>query len=63
MCCLIQITIGLLMKNHFDSCLEFPNGLKKAQCFSDLSELLKDLESGIRWEIVPKDELRLDKTR
>ena len=21
MCCLIQITIGLLMKNHFDSCL------------------------------------------
>jgi len=51
------------LKLHFYACLELPGGLKKAQCFFEVFELLRDLESGIRWEIVPKDQLRLDKTR
>ena len=51
------------MKIHYDSCIHLPPGLKKAQCFAQLSALLIDLESGIRWEIVPKPELRHDKTR
>jgi len=51
------------LKLHFYACLELPGGLKKAQCFFEVFQLLRDLESGIRWEIVPKDQLRLDKTR